>query len=133
MGEYHSLIQEMRLIDHSSFYKYFHMSPATFDNLLSRVGTYITKQSTRLREPISAGERLAVALRFLVTGDSMQTISFSFRLGHSTVCDIIDNTCEAIWNVLSPEFVNPPFMPYVAGGLISCRLFEEFALQLGHF
>ena len=55
------------------------------------------KQSMRLRKPISAGERLAVALRYLVTGDSMQTISFSFRLGHSTVCDIIDDTCEAIW------------------------------------
>ena len=84
------------------------MSPATFDNLLSRVGTYITKQSTRLREPSSAGERLAVALRFLVTGDSMQTISFSFRLGHSKVCEIIDNTCGAICEVLSPEFVNAP-------------------------
>ena len=96
MGEYHSLIQEMRLVDHSSFYRYFHMSPATFDNLLSRVGPSITKQSTRLRKPISTGERLAVALQYLVTGDSMQTISFSFRLGHSTVCDIIGNTCEAI-------------------------------------
>ena len=84
------------------------MSPAKFDNLLSRVDTYITKQSTRLREPISAGERLAVALRFFVTGDSMQTISFSFRLGHSTVCEIIDNTCGVICEVLSPEFVNTP-------------------------
>ena len=108
MVEYHSLIQEMRLVDHSSFYRYFHMSPATFDNLLCRVGPSITKQSTRLRKPISAGERLAVALRYLVTGDSMQTISFSFHLGHSTVCDIIGNTCEAIWETLSSEFVPAP-------------------------
>ena len=84
------------------------MSPATFDNLLSRVGPSITKQSTRLRKPISAGERLAVALRYLVTGDSMQTISFSFHLGYSTVCDIIGNTCEAIWETLSSEFVPAP-------------------------
>ena len=95
----------MRLVDHSSFYGYFHISPATFDNLLSRLGPSITKQSMRLRKPISAGERLAVALRYLVTGDSMQTISFSFRLGHSTVCDIIDNTCEAIWETILSEFV----------------------------
>ena len=38
----------------------------------------------------------------------MQTISFSFHLGHSTVCDIIGNTCEAIWETLSSEFVPAP-------------------------
>ena len=84
------------------------MSPARFDNLLSRVGPIISKKVTRLREPISAGERLAATLRFLVTGDSMQTISFSFRLGHSTVSYIIESTCDALWEVLSPEFVNVP-------------------------
>ena len=108
MGEYHALIQEMRLFDHSSFYKYFHMSPAKFDELLSRVGPVISRRVTRMREPISPGERLAVTLRFLVTGDSMQTISFSFRLGHSTVSYIIENTCDALWEVLSPEFVCVP-------------------------
>ena len=42
MGEYHALIHEMRLVDHSSFYKYFHMTPMRFDDLLSRVGPAIT-------------------------------------------------------------------------------------------
>ena len=101
MGEYHALIHEMRLVDHSSFYKYFHMTPMRFDGLLSRVGPAITRQVTQMRCPISPGERLAVTLRYLVTGDSMQTISFSYRLGHSTVCYIIENTCCAIWEALS--------------------------------
>ena len=26
------------MFDHSSYYKYFHMTPARFDNLLSRIG-----------------------------------------------------------------------------------------------
>ena len=108
MRKYLSLIQEMRLVDHSSFYRYYHMSPAAFDNLLSCVSPSITKQSTRLRKPISAGERLVVALQYMVTDDSMQTISFSFCLGQSTVCDIIGNTCEAIWETLSSEFVPAP-------------------------
>ena len=84
------------------------MSPAKFDELLSRVGPVISRRVTRRREPISPRERLAVTLRFLVTGDSMQTISFSFRLGHSTVSYIIENTCDALWEVLSPEFVCVP-------------------------
>ena len=53
-----------------------------------------------MRSPVSPGERLAVTLRFLATGDSMQTIAFSYRLGHSTVCKIIDDTCEAICGML---------------------------------
>ena len=78
MGEYHALISEMRLVDHESFYRYFHMTPQRFDNLLSLVGPLITRQATVMRSPISAGERLAVTIRYLVTGDAMQTISFSF-------------------------------------------------------
>ena len=48
-----------------------------------------------MRSPISPGERPAVTLRYSVSGDSMQTTSFSYRLGHSTVCYIIENTWEA--------------------------------------
>ena len=107
-GEYHTLISEMRLVDHESFHKYFHMSPMMFDDLLSRIGPAITKQTTQFRCPISAGERLAVTLRYLVTGDTMQTISFSYRIGHATVCHIIDDTCQALWDVLSPEFLCAP-------------------------
>lgn len=99
LGEYYALIQEKRLVDHTSFYKYFHMSPTKFDELLSYIGAVIA----RMRRPMSPGESLAVTLRYLVTGDSMQTISFSYRLGHSTVCHINDDTCQAIWEDLSPE------------------------------
>ena len=107
-GEYHALIQEMRLSDKDSFYKYFRMSPQRFDHLLGVVGPSLTRQHTNFRFPISPGERLAVTLRFLATGDSMQTIAFSYRLGHSTVCNIIKDTCDALWCVLAPEYLRTP-------------------------
>ena len=105
MGEYHALINEMRLADHESFYRYFHMTPDRLSHLLSIVCPAITYQCTTFREAIPAGERLAITLCYLVTGDSMQTISFNYRVGHSTVCGIIDSTCDAIWNALSPEYL----------------------------
>ena len=111
LGEYHSLINEMRLTDHQSFYRYFHMSPERFAHLLSLVGPAITRQTTSFRQPIHADERLAITLRYLVTGDSMQTISFSYRVGHSTICGIIDSTCDALWNVLSCEYLRRPSTP----------------------
>ena len=36
---------------------------------------YIQKQETKLREPIFPGERVCVALRYLVTGDAQVTIA----------------------------------------------------------
>ena len=46
--------------------------------------------------------------RYLATGDSMRTISFSYRVGHSTVCEIIGNTCDAIWKALMLVYLHPP-------------------------
>ena len=81
------------------------MSPERFSHLLSLVRPSISREITKLRKPISAGECLAITLRYLVTGDSMQTISFSYRVGHSTVCGIIDDTCHALWDVLATEYL----------------------------
>ena len=111
LGEYHSLINEMRLTDHQSFYRYFHMSPERFAHLLSLVGPAITRQTTSFHQLIQADEQLAITLRYLVTGDSMQTISFSYRVGHSTICGIIDSTCDALWNVLTCEYLRRPSTP----------------------
>ena len=36
-GEYHALIREMRVVDHTSFYRYFHMTPDRFDDLLGQL------------------------------------------------------------------------------------------------
>ena len=107
-GEYHALIQEMRLSDHDSFYKYFRMMPSRFDHLLSLVGPAITHQKTNFRSPVPPGERLAVTLRYLATRDSMQTIAFSYRLGHSIVCNTIEDTCDAIWDALASEYLRRP-------------------------
>ena len=71
LGEYQTLLKEMRENDHESFYKYFRMTPARFDQLLSLVGPMLSKKSL-YREAISPDERLAVTLRFLATGDSLR-------------------------------------------------------------
>ena len=110
-GEYHSLITEMRLGDQESFYQYFHMTREKFSLLLSEIGPSITRQNTNFRQAIPPGERLAITLRFLVTGDAMQTISFSYRVGLSTVAGIINNTCRAIWDLLQPQYMPVPSRP----------------------
>ena len=73
---------------------------------------------------VSPAEKLAVTLRYLATGDSQVffiiihlqlwfgisqvSMSFNFRLGRSTVCSILKDTCEAIWDALNSLYLKAP-------------------------
>ena len=99
------------------------MSPERFEHLLQLVGPKITKQDTRFRKCIPAGERLALTLRFLASGDSQKSISFGYRIGTSTVSNIIKETCTALHEVLSHNYLRPPRCP--ADWLEIAKDFEE--------
>ena len=105
-GEFHNLLQEMRLNDPESHFRYLRMSKATFDRLLARVGPLLSRRGYRSdhRPDISPNERLALTIRYLATGSSQMSLSFNFRIGRSTVCSILQETCSAIWDVLCTEF-----------------------------
>lgn len=49
-----------------------------------------------------------MCFRFLTTGDSFKTISLNYRVGHSTVVQIIKETCRAIVNRLINEVMPQP-------------------------
>ena len=84
------------------------MSPERFKHLLQLVGPKISKKDTRLRNAIPAAERLALTLRFLASGDSQKSLSFAFRIGTTTVSNIISETCIAIKESLCIKFLRPP-------------------------
>ena len=46
--------------------------------------------------------------RYLATGDSFRTISFSYRVGVSTVASIVGEVCEDIRDCLVAEFMPVP-------------------------
>ena len=62
LGEFHHLLQELRL-DDGRFKRYFRLTGAMFDDLLARVGARISRQDTNYRRSISAAERLSICLR----------------------------------------------------------------------
>jgi hypothetical protein len=59
---YNTLLKELH-----EFRNYFRMDKTTFKMLLEKVRPQIERHYTKLREAISAAERLAVTLRILAT------------------------------------------------------------------
>ena len=85
------------------------MSPSTFEELLSFVAPNIKKESTVMRDPIGPSERLALTLRYLVTGDAQRTIAASYRISPSSITRILSETCNALWvSLLNLKFIDPP-------------------------
>jgi hypothetical protein len=55
-------------------------------------------------------EAFLIYFRFLATGDSFQTIAFSYRMGHATVQQIVKETTLVLWKTLCNEYMPPPNM-----------------------
>lgn len=84
------------------------MSPDRFDHLLGLIKADLTPKPNNFRQGISAEQKLIVTLRYLATGDSQASQSFSFQLGRSTVGKIIKQTCGALWNRLQEKYMKFP-------------------------
>ncbi|KAH7700168.1 hypothetical protein AAVH_32716 [Aphelenchoides avenae] len=104
-GHYIALLRDLKL-DDREFRKYTRMSRETFTDLLGRVEAGLTKRSRR--ESINPEQRLLICLRYLATGESFRSLSFSYYLGESTVGAIVHETCKVLVEVLKPEFLVTP-------------------------
>lgn len=104
-GCYAQLLRELQDEVPHLYQNFLRMNIADFNNLLNMVSPLIKKEDTTMRISISPGERLAVTLRFLATGDSFMSLQYLFRIPQSTISCIIPEVCDAIYKVLMPEFM----------------------------
>lgn len=44
----------------------------------------------------------------LAAGESLQSLSFSYRIGHSTACEIAAEVSLVLYQVLAPEYLKVP-------------------------
>ena len=52
-----------------------------------------------------------LSCRFLATGESYTSLAYSFRVGKSTVANLVPEVCEAIWNELGGIYMKMPCSP----------------------
>ena len=84
---------------------------ASFQELIEKVCPFITKQTAQFRTPIPAEERLAITLRYLATGETYESLMYQFRIHRTTISQIIQEVCSAIYKVLQPDYMKLPSSP----------------------
>ncbi|KAG0423295.1 hypothetical protein HPB47_000919 [Ixodes persulcatus] len=104
--------------DPEEYRRLLRVSREQFLQLLSRVGPRIARQDTVMRRAIPPETRLQVTLRFLATGTSLLRLCLMHlenfldhaivRLGHSSVNDLIHETCTALYEDLKEDFSRTP-------------------------
>ena len=81
------------------FFRYFRLSPERFDHLLTLVREQIEKKNTG---------RLAITFRYLTSGETQQSLSYSYRIGRSTLSAIIVEICKAIYTAPKDRYLKSP-------------------------
>jgi hypothetical protein len=94
-GQYHTLMTELERECQGDFMNYMRMSPEMFRELEQRISPRIQK-STRNRPALEPGLKLAITLRYLVTGNTYKSLQYAFRVAHNTISLFIPEVCQAI-------------------------------------
>ncbi|XP_016398091.1 uncharacterized protein LOC107731504 [Sinocyclocheilus rhinocerous] len=102
------LQRELEMTDENGFGELLRMTAEEFEFLLRLVGPLITKQHTKMRRAISPRDRLSVTLRFLATGKTFSSLSAQYRIGASTISQIVMETCGALYQLMKKDFLKTP-------------------------
>ncbi|XP_034236584.1 protein ALP1-like [Thrips palmi] len=105
-GFYNNLFTELMTTDHEEFFDLFRMSPEQFNLLVNFVHPFLEKHS--IRTPLPTKLRLAVTLMFFSQGITAKLQHAEYRIGRSTVFQIIHETSRAIWEALQPTVLKFP-------------------------
>ena len=84
-GAYHNIMAELYATDTSGFTNYMRMTPEFFEMIKTRLEPCLARQATNYKAPISVGEKLALTIIYLATGESYTSLSCQFRVGRFTI------------------------------------------------
>ena len=110
-GAYHNIVAELYATDIPGLTNYMRMTPEFFEMIKARLEPRLARQATNYRAPISVGEKLALTIRYLATGESYTSLSCQFRVGRSTISKFLPEVCRAIQDEFTKEYLRCPTTP----------------------
>ena len=111
-GAYHNIMADLYATDIPGFTNYMRMTPEFFEMIKTRLEPHLARQATNYRALISVGEKLALTIRYLATGESYTSLSCQFRVGTSTISKFLPEVCGAIQDEFTREYLQCPTTPY---------------------
>ncbi|XP_037944852.1 putative nuclease HARBI1 [Teleopsis dalmanni] len=103
-GYHQQTFLKMKEMDEEKLFCHTRMSKEIYGELLKLTAVSLTKY----KEQIHAEERLSITLLYLANGTSIADLAQSHKLGKTTARNIILETCEALWEILSPIYLSEP-------------------------
>ena len=73
-GAYHNIMADLYATDIPGFTNYMRITPEFFEMITTRLEPHLARQATNYRAPISVGEKLALTIRYLATGESYTSL-----------------------------------------------------------
>ena len=129
-GAFEALFHEMPNNEELIF-RYFRMSPERFDHLITLVREQIEEKDTAFRKPFPAACGLAITLRYLASGETQQSLSYSYSIGRSTVSTVIVKTCKAIYTAFKDHYLKSPSIEDARKAIAAKFEVSNFAHILG--
>ena len=83
-GAYHNIMADLYATGIPGFTNFMRMTPDFFEMIKTRLEPHLARQATNYRASISVGEKLALTIRYLATGESYTSLSCHFRVGRVT-------------------------------------------------
>lgn len=110
LGATATLFRELATEDPLDFKRHLRMSVEKFEELLQMVEPTIRRESSPMRKPLTPRQKLETTLRFLASGDSLQSLSLLFRIPATTISSFLPEVMTAIVTSLKSfmEVSRPP-------------------------
>ncbi|XP_046855892.1 protein ANTAGONIST OF LIKE HETEROCHROMATIN PROTEIN 1-like [Xenia sp. Carnegie-2017] len=78
----------------------FRMSKGTFDFICNKINDTLLREDTNFRKAIPVPKRVGICLWHLATNEDLRSLAWRFSIGKSTACEIVNEVCQAIFDVL---------------------------------
>ena len=109
---HNNLVKELLAEDTRTYEEMMRMPRATFLAILSAIEAEITpKNKVGGTEPVSAEERLTIAIRFFATGETFVSMEKQFRVSQRAISYITLEVSSAIIRHLGPTYLKAPNSP----------------------
>nr|XP_023654070.1 protein ANTAGONIST OF LIKE HETEROCHROMATIN PROTEIN 1-like [Paramormyrops kingsleyae] len=92
----------------TQFIQNFRVSRASFEYICQRLSPVLQRSNTNFRLCVPVEKRVAIAIWKFATNIEYSTVSRLFGVGNSTVCQCVQEVCNAVINVLLPIHIAFP-------------------------